>query len=633
MRPRIALALTAALLAAVALPEATGAAPPPGTDAAGGFDFTRPQVVATGLEVPWGMAFLPDGSALVAERNRARIMRLSPGQAPTVAATVPNVVPTGEAGLLGIAVSPTYAQDSYVYAYFTAASDNRIVRFRLATPQTQEIVKSGIAKASIHDGGRIAFGPDGMLYAGVGDANNTANAQNASSLNGKILRMRPDGTVPPDNPFANSVVYSLGHRNVQGLAWDAQGRLFATEFGQNTTDEVNQIVAGANYGWPTCEGTCADPRFRNPLTTWTTAEASPSGGAIANGTMFVAALRGTRLWLVPLNNPAGRSVELNGAYGRLRTVAVGPDGYLWVATSNRDGRGTPTADDDRVLRFPPTGVDDYAIAANPAAGQVTPGGSVTSTISTSVTSGNPQTVTFSGVSGLPAGTTASFNPPSVPAGGSSTLTLTTSATTPPGAYALTVTATGPAGTRSTGYTLTVGGTGGVVYSDTFETATGWTVNPAGTDTATGGLFERGDPAATTYNGQTFQQGTTPSGTNCLVTGRLAGTAAGDYDLDGGTSSVGSPAIALPSGRTLTLTFRYYLAHFNNSSTSDGFRVKVNGTVVFQKLGAATTVPATWQTGTADLSSYAGQSVRITVEATDGSGASLVEAAVDDVRIA
>src|SRR5690349_17408772 len=152
-------------------------------------DLADPEVVATGLTVPWGLGFLPDGSALVTERTSARILRLSPGGAPTVVATINGVVPAGEAGLLGLAVSPTYAQDGFVYVYFTAATDNRIARLRLDAPQDQQVILSGLAKASIHDGGRIAFGPDGMLYAGVGDAGTTANAQNQQSLNGKILRM------------------------------------------------------------------------------------------------------------------------------------------------------------------------------------------------------------------------------------------------------------------------------------------------------------------------------------------------------------------------------------------------------------------------------------------------------------
>jgi hypothetical protein len=289
---------------------------------------------------------------------------------------VNGVVATGEAGLLGIAVSPTFSQDNLIYAYFTSSTDNRIVRFRLDTPQNQQPILTGLARASIHDGGRIAFGPDGMLYAGVGDASQSANAQNRASLNGKILRMRPDGSVPPDNPFPGSPVYSLGHRNVQGLAWDAQGRLYATEFGQNTWDEVNLIVAGGNYGWPTVEGQASDPRFRNPIVVWTTAEASPSGAAIVGSRLFAAALRGTRLWTVPLtaSGTAGTPTpQLQGTFGRLRTVAIGPDGWLWVTTSNRDGRGTPASTDDRIIRFPP--VDS---ATTPSV--TTPPGAVTCTV-------------------------------------------------------------------------------------------------------------------------------------------------------------------------------------------------------------------------------------------------------------
>jgi glucose/arabinose dehydrogenase len=319
-------------------------------------DLDNPEVVATGLTVPWGLGFLPDGSALATERNSGRVLQLRPGSAPVQVATISGVRPTGEAGLLGLAVSPTYEQDGYVYVYFTAARDNRIVRFTLAQPQTQQVVVSGLAKASTHDGGRIAFGPDGNLYAGVGDAGNTANSQNPQSRNGKILRLLPDGGVPADNPFPGSVVYSLGHRNVQGLAWDAQGRLYASEFGQNSWDEVNQIVPGANYGWPIVEGRANDSRFRDPIVTWATAEASPSGATVDGDTLYVAALRGQRLWAVPLDGNGGAGTPtafLQNQYGRLRTVERAPDGALWVTTSNRDGRGTPAATDDRVLRFPP----------------------------------------------------------------------------------------------------------------------------------------------------------------------------------------------------------------------------------------------------------------------------------------
>jgi glucose/arabinose dehydrogenase len=315
-------------------------------------------VVAVGLEQPWGLAFLPDGSALVAERDSGRIVRVGrAGTTPTEVMRIPGVHHDtgGESGLLGLAVSPTYATDHLVYAYYTTGTDNRIVRFTLGG-RIQPIL-TGLAHAIFHDGGRIAFGPDGMLYAGVGDARNTANAQNLASLNGKILRMRPDGSVPPGNPFPGSLVYSFGHRNVQGLAWDAAGHLWATEFGQNRFDEVNLILPGHDYGWPLVEGhgPTDGGRFTNPVVTWTTDQASPSGAAIIDDVLYVGALRGERLWRVPLHGTtAGKPAALyTGVYGRIRTVAAKPGGGLWIATSNTDGRGAPKPGDDRIIQIAP----------------------------------------------------------------------------------------------------------------------------------------------------------------------------------------------------------------------------------------------------------------------------------------
>jgi glucose/arabinose dehydrogenase len=329
----------------------------PGGERGIGEGFGEPEVVAGGLEAPWGLAFLPGGEALVSERDSGRVLRVAPGIEPREVGTVPGVAASGEGGLLGLAVSPDYASDQLVYAYFSAEGDNRIVRFRLDGEQV-ELLLAGIPRAGIHNGGRIAFGPDGMLYAGTGDAAEQGAAQDPGSLGGKILRLRPDGGIPADNPDPSSPVWSLGHRNVQGLAWDGQGRLFATEFGQNRVDEVNRIEKGGNYGWPEVEGTGGGERFRDPLVTWPTSQASPSGAAIAGDTLYAAALRGERLWTVPLDGSGGvgrpRAV-LAGAYGRLRHAAVAPDGALWVLTSNRDGRGDPAAGDDRVLRFRRTG--------------------------------------------------------------------------------------------------------------------------------------------------------------------------------------------------------------------------------------------------------------------------------------
>ena len=223
--------------------------PDPGGETGIGAGFGEAEVVAGGLEAPWGLAFLPDGNALVSERDSGRVLRVGPGTEATGVGTAPGVVAGGEGGLLGIAVSPEFDRDQLVYAYLTAQGDNRIVRFRLGGGQV-EVLLDGIPKAGIHNGGRIAFGPDGMLYAGTGDAAQRGNAQDPGSLGGKILRLRPDGSIPADNPDPGSPVWTLGHRNVQGLAWDGQGRMFATEFGQNRVDEINRIEKGGNYGWP-----------------------------------------------------------------------------------------------------------------------------------------------------------------------------------------------------------------------------------------------------------------------------------------------------------------------------------------------------------------------------------------------
>ncbi|HEX6022140.1 MAG TPA: PQQ-dependent sugar dehydrogenase [Solirubrobacter sp.] len=307
------------------------------------------RAVATGLRVPWGIAFLPDGDGLVAERDTGRIKRIPAGggRVRTVM-RVPGVnTSAGEGGLLGLAVSPRYSRDRLVYAYFTSSSDNRIVRFRLGG--RVRTVLTGLRAAGIHNGGRIAFGPDGKLYVGVGDAGNPSLAQNRNSLNGKILRMNPNGSVPSGQ---SSRVWSLGHRNVQGLAWDRRGRLWASEFGQNARDEVNLIRRGRNYGWPLVEGFGpTGGRFTNPKVTWSTSEASPSGAAIIGSNLYVAALRGQCVWRIPLR---GASVGkprrmLAGRYGRIRTVVAAPDGTLWVATSNRDGRGSPRSGDDRIV--------------------------------------------------------------------------------------------------------------------------------------------------------------------------------------------------------------------------------------------------------------------------------------------
>ncbi len=379
----IALVATTALLVAVSCSSSSeDAGPPPSTPGEPESTTIGPRpplprpgeitVVAEGLEVPWGVSFFPEGSgelsgsAIVGQRPSGELLVVSPSGQVRPAGTVPGVVSSAEGGLLGLAVSPAFADDRTVYAYVAGADDNRIVRFQLSGPEPDgsvgigetDPVVVGIATASIHDGGRLAFGPDGFLYAATGDAGGSSRSQDLASLNGKILRMTGDGSPAPDNPFPGSLVWSLGHRNVEGLAWDDAGRLYATEFGASSFDELNMVEPGANYGWPEVEGPGGGDRFVDPVVTWRPSESSPSGVAHAAGALWVGALRGQGLWKVPLVGGAVGVADLlfEGEYGRIRTVVAAPDGSLWLTTSNMDGRGDPAPSDDRILRLhPPNG--------------------------------------------------------------------------------------------------------------------------------------------------------------------------------------------------------------------------------------------------------------------------------------
>ncbi|GAA1844513.1 PQQ-dependent sugar dehydrogenase [Agromyces salentinus] len=317
------------------------------------------ETIAQGLQAPWSILRLPDGGVLVSERDTARIVEVSADGSLRVAGTVADVVPGGEGGLLGLAHLPgAGGAGGHVYAYFSAASENRIVRMPLSgapgslSVRAPETVLAGIPRgASNHQGGRLAFGPDGLLYATVGDGGDGDAAQDPDSLSGKILRMTPDGAPAPGNPFG-TLVHSLGHRNPQGLAWDDDGRLWAAEFGQNTWDELNLIEPGGNYGWPVVEGRAGAAGYLDPVLQWSTAEASPSGLAVMGDSLFLAALRGERLWVAaPASSGAPEAAAaFVGEFGRLRDAVAGPDGELWVLTNNTDGRGSPIEGDDRLLR-------------------------------------------------------------------------------------------------------------------------------------------------------------------------------------------------------------------------------------------------------------------------------------------
>jgi len=315
----------------------------PTIDESTAVDVATEEVVA-GLQSPWGLTFRPDGSALVSERDTGRILEVRDGRA-TEVARVPESRLRGEGGLLGIALGP----EDWLYAYYTTEEDNRIVRLRIGSSQPAEVLVTGIPAAAIHNGGRLAFGPDGFLYAGTGDADRKERSQDRGSLGGKILRMTTEGKPAPGNPFG-TLVWSYGHRNVQGLAWAPDGTMYASEFGQNRYDELNRIEAGRNYGWPEVEGYSRDGRFVRPLATWTTSDASPSGIAVFKDRVYVACLRGRKLFRLPLSGSSAERLLHNG-FGRLRTVATAPDGSLWVITSNTDGRADPKRDDDRILRL------------------------------------------------------------------------------------------------------------------------------------------------------------------------------------------------------------------------------------------------------------------------------------------
>ena len=308
------------------------------------------RVVAEHLEAPWSVVFR-DKTALISERDSGRILELGENGATREIGVVPGVVHGGEGGLLGLAIRGT----EQLYAYSTGADGNRIQRFQLigkpgalALGRATTLIDE-IPAGSNHNGGRLGFGPDKMLYATTGDSGDRSLAQDRESLGGKILRMEPDGGIPASNPFDDSYVYSYGHRNPQGLAWDAVGTLYATEFGQNTWDELNVITAGANYGWPAVEGIADEEGFTDPVQQWEPAEASPSGMAITAGAIFIANLRGAALRVVPVAEDGTSSEHYVGQFGRLRQAVLAPDGDLWFLTNNTDGRGSPGPEDDQIL--------------------------------------------------------------------------------------------------------------------------------------------------------------------------------------------------------------------------------------------------------------------------------------------
>ncbi len=316
------------------------------------------EVVAENLSIPWEVLFLPDGELLVTERT-GRILLLKAG----VELEIPEVKTGGEGGLLGAALHPDFVTNNFIYIYHTLDTDegtrNRVSRYRIENSELtlDRVILSNLPGARYHDGGRIMFGPDGYLYVTIGDALKASEAQNLNSLEGTLLRVTAEGEPAPGNPFG-SMVYSYGHRNAQGLAWDESGNLWSTEHGRSGVrsgfDELNLIVLGGNYGWPDSEGdtvladTVAPARHSTAAVTW-----APGGLAYHEGSLYIPGLKSETLYEAVLEGTeiVAWHKHFVGAYGRLRTVQVGPDGLLYLTTSNRDGRGNPSDRDDRIIRI------------------------------------------------------------------------------------------------------------------------------------------------------------------------------------------------------------------------------------------------------------------------------------------
>ena len=317
------------------------------------------EVIAGNLEIPWALIFLLNKDILFTERTGSLKM-ISNGNITTIN-KFPDVKVYGEGGLLGLAIHPKFSSNRQIFLYYTYSSNgedtlNRVVRYKFEDNKLtdRKILLDKIPGAVYHNGGRLKFGPDGYLYVTTGDSLNPSLSQNKNSLAGKILRLTDEGKPAPGNPFAN-YTYSYGHRNPQGLAWDSSDRLWETEHGNNATDELNLIIKGNNYGWPATTGNQTRSGMQSPFAQSGAETWAPAGAAFLNGNLFYGGLKGQALFeLRTENENAIITKHFLQEYGRIRDVALGPDNFLYITTSNRDGRGNPGNDDDKIIRIDPT---------------------------------------------------------------------------------------------------------------------------------------------------------------------------------------------------------------------------------------------------------------------------------------
>lgn len=322
-------------------------------------EFPRLSILASDLEIPWALEFLPDKKILFTERaGRVRLIDENGNLQASPIANINDVKQLGEGGLLGITIHPDFPNNHFVYLYYTYGSNdnttlNRVARFKFEnnTLSAKTIIVDEIPGNLFHNGGRIKFGPDGFLYITTGDSQNPSLAQDLNSLAGKILRVTDDGKPADNNPFGNEI-FSYGHRNPQGITWDDNQRLWATEHGPSALDELNIIEKGKNYGWHVIQGDKKQNGMETPIINSASDTWAPSGTAYYNGSIFFGGLRGQALFEYSINNNT-LTPHLKGEIGRIREVVLGPDNLLYITTSNKDGRGIPDETDDKILRVNP----------------------------------------------------------------------------------------------------------------------------------------------------------------------------------------------------------------------------------------------------------------------------------------